>query len=41
MANPWIEHVKKGWPAAKKKGLSYKDWLVKAKATYKKKKRKI
>ena len=33
--NPWMAHVKK--VRAKNKGMAYKDVLVKAKASYKKK----
>lgn len=33
--NPWMAHVKK--VRAKNKGMAYKDVLVKAKGTYKKK----
>lgn len=34
MANPWLEHVKK--VRAKNKNLSYKQVLIKAKSSYKK-----
>ena len=40
MPNPWLEHVKKERSKAKNKGKSYKQVLVAAKSTYKKKKKK-
>ena len=36
MANPWLDHVKKVWAKVKGK-MSYKQALVEAKKTYKKK----
>ena len=35
--NPWIAFVKKGWPAAKKRGLSYSAHLKASAGKYKKK----
>jgi poly(3-hydroxyalkanoate) synthetase len=37
MANPWLAHVKKERAKAKNKGKSYKQVLIAAKGTYKKK----
>ena len=38
MANPWLTFVKAGWPAAKKKGMSYAQHLKASASKYKKKK---
>ena len=37
MPNPWLAFVKKGWPAAKKKGISYSAHLKASAGKYKKK----
>ena len=37
MTNPWLAHVKKERNKAKNKGKSYKQVLIAAKTTYKKK----
>ena len=35
--NPWLAHVKSVWQKTKKQGKSYRETLVIAKASYKKK----
>ena len=38
MANPWMTHLASVWKQVKAKGGSYKSAMIKAKASYKKKK---
>ena len=37
MPNPWLAHVKSVWAKTKKQGKSYRETLIIAKKTYKKK----
>ena len=36
MANPWLVHLKAFWAKNKSKGISYRQAMQQAKATYKK-----